>query len=249
MRWVVLDTETTGLSPLNGDRIVEIGAIEVSRRSICRDKVFHHYLNPERDIPEEVVRIHGISNDKVKDAPVFADIADDFLAFIKDATLIIHNAGFDLGFLMHELQLCGRPDIASVPVIDTLVYARKRHPNQRNNLDALCDRYGIERGHRSLHGALLDAELLAEVYLAMTGGRQFSLADDMPAKPARSFVRLPSHLGQRNERAETAPLTKRKPVPISEEEMASHRALLERIHRESNGQTIWPLEDALPPSA
>lgn len=238
MRLVVLDTETTGLSPLNGDFMVEIGAVEIDRRTIT-GRTFHHYLNPGRDIPEEVVRIHGISNEKVKDAPSFADIAADFLEFIQGATLVIHNAAFDLAFIMNELRLHGFPGIDHVPVIDTLAYARRRHPHQRNSLDALCDRYGIDRGKRTLHGALLDSELLAEVYLAMTGGRQFSLTDGVPRQPAASFVQFPAQAGHRDEKAETAPLTRRRPLTISEEEQAAHRALLERIHRESGGRTIW----------
>ncbi len=239
MRLIVLDTETTGLSPLSGDRMVEIGAIEICQRTIRQDRVFHHYLNPGRDIPEEVVRIHGISNDKVRDAPAFVDVAGDFLDFIRGATLVIHNAAFDLSFIMHELRLHGLPAIDDVPVIDTLAYARKKHPHQRNSLDALCDRYGIERGHRQLHGALLDSELLAEVYLAMTGGRQFSLADGIPRQPASAFVQLPEQTGRRDEKAETAPLMQRRPLQVSAEEQAAHLALLERIHRESQGKTIW----------
>jgi len=238
MRLVVLDTETTGMSPLNGDFMVEIGAVEIHQRTIT-GRTFHHYLNPGRDIPDEVVRIHGISNEKVKDAPRFADVAREFLAFIEGATLVIHNAAFDLAFIMNELRLNDMPGIDDVPVIDTLAYARKRHPHQRNSLDALCDRYGIDRAQRTLHGALLDSELLAEVYLAMTGGRQFSLADGIPRQPAASFVQFPAQAGRRDEKAETAPLMRRRPLTISEEEQAAHRALLERIHRESQGKTIW----------
>ncbi len=235
----MLDTETTGLSPLNGDRMVEIGAIEVRHRSVQADRVFHHYLNPGRAIPQEVVRIHGIDDAKVRDAPCFADIAEDFLAFIEGATLVIHNASFDLGFIMNELRLAGLADIQHVPVIDTLAYARKRHPHQRNNLDALCDRYQIERGHRELHGALLDSELLAEVYLAMTGGRQFSLGMDIPSQPASSFVQLPEQARGRDEQAETANIMQRKPPPIAAEDIEAHQAMMERIHRESEGQLIW----------
>lgn len=240
MQLIMLDTETTGLSPLGGDRIVEIGAVRVSHRRIDRKHVFHHYLNPDRHIPEEVVRIHGIDDAKVKDAPRFADIGESFLEFIAGATLVIHNAAFDLGFLMHELRLAGLPDIADVPVIDSLQVARKRHPQQRNNLDALCDRYNVERGHRTLHGALLDAELLAEMYLAMTGGRQFSLDMDSTVHPASNFVQLPESSSGRAEKAETAALMRRPSLPVDEEDMASHRQMLERIHRES-GQAIWLL--------
>jgi len=239
MRLIMLDTETTGLSPMNGDRIVEIGAVEVLHRTIRPDTKFHHFINPERHIPEEVVRIHGIDDAKVKDAPKFADVAAEFLELIEGATLVIHNAAFDLGFIMNELRLAGMPGIGHIPVIDTLGYARKKHPNQRNNLDALCDRYSIERGHRTFHGALLDAELLADVYLAMTGGRQFSLASDIPRQPASAFVQLPEAAGSRDEQAETAALMRRKPLPLPEEDMLAHQQLMERIHKESGGQPIW----------
>ena len=243
MQLIMLDTETTGLSPLGGDRIVEIGAVRVSHRRIDRKQVFHHYLNPDRHIPEEVVRIHGISDKDVKNAPRFADIGEAFLDFIRGSTLVIHNAAFDLGFLMHELRLAGLPDITDIPVIDSLELARKRHPQQRNNLDALCDRYNIERGHRTLHVALLDAELLAEMYLAMTGGRQFSLDMGATVHPASNFVQLPETSSGRAEKAETAALTRRPSLPVGDEDMQAHRLLLERIHKES-GQAIW----LLPPS-
>jgi DNA polymerase-3 subunit epsilon len=235
----MLDTETTGLSPLNGDRMVEIGAIEVLHRTVQTERKFHHILNPERHIPEVVVRIHGIDDAKVKDKPTFKNIAQEFLNFIEDATLVIHNASFDLGFIMNELHLNGFDSIKHMPVIDTLAYARKKHPHQRNNLDALCDRYNIERNHRKLHGALLDSELLAEVYLAMTGGRQFSLSMDMPNQPAASFVQLPGQSKGRNEQAETADMMKRKSLPIHPNEHAAHKTMMARIHKESKGQSIW----------
>jgi len=236
---IMLDTETTGLSPQNGDKIVEIGAIEVSHRRIRQDQKFHRHINPERHIPAEVVRIHGIDDERVKNEPTFREIADEFLSFIDGATLVIHNAPFDLGFIMHELVAAGKPGIDDIPVIDTLEYARKRHPQQRNNLDALCDRYGIERGHRELHGALLDSELLADVYLAMTGGKQFSLTGDAQAKPAASYVQLPKQTRSRDEQAETAELMRRKPVTVCEEDHQAHLAMMERIHKESGGQVIW----------
>jgi len=241
MRLIMLDTETTGLSPLNGDRMVEIGAIEVLNRKVLsgEEHVFHCYINPERDIPAEVVRIHGINNAKVKDAPTFRDIAQKFLDFIAGSTLVIHNASFDLGFIMHELRLHGLPGIETMPVIDTLAFARKKHPNQRNNLDALCDRYQIERGHRELHGALLDSELLAEVYLGMTGGRQFSLGMDVPSLPASSFVQLPEQSRGRDEQRETAQMMQRKTLHIEDHEHAAHFSMLQRIHKESDGKLIW----------
>ena len=239
MRLIVLDTETTGLSPLNGDRMVEIGAIEIHQRKISNQRIFHKYINPGRPIPKEVVRIHGIDDNKVANEKSFAEIADDFLDFIDGATLVIHNAPFDLGFIMNELRECGKRDISQTPVIDTLSVARKRHPHQRNNLDALCDRYNIERGHRELHGALLDSELLAEVYLAMTGGRQFSLGMDIPSQPAANIVQLPERSRKRDEQAETAKVMRRKALPILEEEHAAHLTLMQRIHSESEGKLIW----------
>ncbi|MBL4775457.1 MAG: DNA polymerase III subunit epsilon [Mariprofundus sp.] len=241
MRLIMLDTETTGLSPLNGDRMVEIGAIEVlNRKVLSGDKhVFHQFINPERNIPAEVVRIHGINNAKVKNEPTFKEVAQKFLDFIEDATLVIHNASFDLGFIMHELYLHGLPNIQDMKIIDTLAFARKKHPNQRNNLDALCDRYAIERGHRELHGALLDSELLAEVYLAMTGGRQFSLGMDIPSLPASSFVQLPEQSRGRDEQAETAGLMQRKALPIEDHEHEAHFSMMQRIHKESDGKSIW----------
>jgi len=241
MRLIMLDTETTGLSPLNGDRMVEIGAIEVLNRKVLSgdSHVFHHYINPERDIPAEVVRIHGINNAKVKDKPAFREIAQDFLDFIKGSTLVIHNASFDLGFIMNELRLNGFPNIQDIQVIDTLAFARKKHPHQKNNLDALCDRYQIDRGMRELHGALLDSELLAEVYLGMTGGRQFSLGMDIPSQPASSFVQLPERSRGRDEQAAPARIVKREALPIADHEHAEQLAMMQRIHRESEGKAIW----------
>ncbi len=220
--------------------MVEIGAIRVFRREIRKDDVFHCYLNPGRPIPEEVVRIHGISDTDVKDAPKFADVAESFLSFIKGATLVIHNASFDLGFLMNELHLAGFPDMAQVPVIDSLGFARKRHSGQRNSLDALCDRYRIDRSKRALHGALLDAELLAEVYLAMTGGRQFSLNMDPVTQAAGTFVQLPESTRRRAEQAETANMMRRETPPLDESDVKAHQKMLSRIHTES-GQAIWLL--------
>ncbi len=239
MRLIMLDTETTGLSAFSGDRIVEIGAVEVVNRHLDPEKSFHHYVNPGRPIPAEVVRIHGISDAHVKDKPPFAEVAGAFLEFIAGATLVIHNAPFDLGFIMNELHLAGLPPIDTVPVIDTLDLARKRHPQQRNNLDALCDRYRIERGHRTLHGALLDSQLLAEVYLEMTGGRQFSLDSGVQPRAASTFVRLPEQASQRDEKVETATLTRRQSPPIQPQEIEAHAALMARIHKESDGKAIW----------
>lgn len=178
MRQVILDTETTGIDPKDGHRLVEIGAVEMVNRRFT-GRTYHQYINPERHIDAEVVAVHGIDDAKVANEPVFAKIADEFWAFIEGAELVIHNAPFDVGFIDHELGMLNRqrPTSPLGPVrdhcriLDTLTMARAMHPGQRNNLDALCKRYDIDNGHRVLHGALLDAEILAEVYLAMTGGQ------------------------------------------------------------------------------
>jgi len=240
MRYVILDTETTGLSPQRGDKMVEIGAIAVHNREVSGE-VFHRYINPLRDIPQEVVRIHGITEKKVKHEPAFPDIADAFLDFIAGSTLVIHNAAFDLNFIMSELLAAGKKDISEMPVIDTLDMARKQFSGQKNSLDVLCDRFGIERNHRKLHGALLDSELLAEVYLAMTGGRQFSLALDVETRKAISFVRgkLPQRQSQLQEQSETAAITQRKAPPLLEQDQQAHSLMLKRILQESGGSLIW----------
>lgn len=173
MRQVVLDTETTGLDTSEGHRIIEIGAIEIINRQVT-DRFYHQYLNPERDIDAGAEAVHGISLESLQDKPKFTEVCDEFLEFIRDAELIIHNAEFDIGFLNYELQ-CMQHDIKDLhdicAVTDTLKDARKMHPGQRNSLDALCKRYEIDNSHRELHGALLDAQILADVYLAMTGGQ------------------------------------------------------------------------------
>ncbi|MBR2512711.1 MAG: DNA polymerase III subunit epsilon [Halomonas sp.] len=178
MRQVILDTETTGIDPKDGHRLVEIGAVEMINRRFT-GRTYHQYINPERHIDAEVVAVHGIDDAKVANEPVFAEIAEAFWAFIDGAELVIHNAPFDVGFIDHELTMLSQrhkaPALGPVRehcrILDTLVMAREKHPGQRNNLDALCKRYDIDNGHRVLHGALLDAEILAEVYLAMTGGQ------------------------------------------------------------------------------
>jgi len=237
MRLIMLDTETTGLSPQSGDRMVEIGAIEVSQRRIQRKRKFHQYINPGRSIPEVVVRIHGIDDAKVKDKPSFVDIAPDFLKFIEGATLVIHNAPFDLAFIMYELAKAGLPNIGNMPVIDTLVMARKRFPHQRNTLDALCDRHGIEHAHRTLHGALLDAELLAEMYLAMTGGNQFSLSVDVESKLASNIIHLPETGSSHKKTTPLAPQRKALTIPAHDEK--AHQMMMQRIDKESKGHAVW----------
>lgn len=175
MREIVLDTETTGLSPGNGDRLVEIGCVELVNRFLT-GRHYHVYVNPERDMPDAAFAVHGLSSEFLADKPKFAEIADDFLAFIGNDPLVIHNADFDMGFLNAELR---RADLAALPqdrAINTLILARRKHPGVSNRLDDLCQRYGIDNSRRTKHGALLDAELLAEVYIELMGGRQTALS-------------------------------------------------------------------------
>jgi DNA polymerase III subunit epsilon len=174
MREIILDTETTGLSPLTGDRLVEIGCVELINH-IPSGKTYHVYLNPERDMPKEAEAIHGLSGAFLKDKPLFKTVVQDFLAFVSDTPLIIHNASFDMGFINAELGRVGLTAIPPSQVIDTLQMARRSHPMGPNSLDALCKRYGIDNAKRTKHGALLDAELLADVYLELIGGRQTAL--------------------------------------------------------------------------
>ena len=183
MREIVLDTETTGLDPLNGDRLVEIGCIELVNR-IPSGQTFHRYLNPERSMPAEAFAIHGLADGFLKDKPLFAEIADDLVDFLGDAPLVIHNAGFDIGFLNAELDRTGRPPISRERLVDTLLIARRKHAGASNRLDDLCVRYSIDHSHRTKHGALLDAELLAEVYVELIGARQAQLVLSQTATPS-----------------------------------------------------------------
>jgi DNA polymerase-3 subunit epsilon len=190
MRQIVLDTETTGLDPLQGHRVIEIGCLELVNRRLT-GRQFHVYLNPEREVEHGAFKVHGISDEFLADKPLFHQISDEFMAFIKGSELIIHNAPFDIGFLKAELQRISwpKPIHDYCEVLDTLVLAKQKHPGQRNNLDALCKRYGVNNSNRELHGALLDAELLAFVYLAMTGGQidLFAIESENPTEsPADS---------------------------------------------------------------
>jgi DNA polymerase III subunit epsilon len=228
-RQVVLDTETTGLEPRLGHRIIEIAAVEVQGRCLT-DNRFHRYLNPDREIDAGAMDVHGISLDFLLDKPRFGDVAREFLDFIREAELIIHNAGFDVGFLDHELALIGleRLDKHCVSVIDTLKLARDLHPGQKNNLDALCRRYGIDNSARALHGAMLDAELLAEVYLAMTRG-QDSL--DMEIMPRQASSNEPAGFA-RDYRLNV--------LLANSDEQSAHRNLLGQM-----GKVCPPLWDSL----
>ena len=174
MREIIFDTETTGLDPQSGDRLVEIGCVEMVNR-VTTGRTYHAYFNPERSMPSAAEAVHGLSETFLSDKPRFAEKADEMLAFISDSPLVAHNAGFDFGFINMELLLCGREPVSLDRMIDTVALARMRHPGAKNSLDALCTRYGIDRSHRTKHGALLDAELLAQVYVELTGGRQIGL--------------------------------------------------------------------------
>lgn len=233
MRQVVLDTETTGIDPKQGHRIIEIGCVEMIGRKLTK-RHFHAYVNPDREVEEEAFRVHGISNEFLADKPRFHEIAQEFFDFIKGAELIIHNAPFDIGFMDHEFaRLGGYPKTHEVcRVFDSLVYARKKHPGQKNNLDILCKRYGIDNSHRELHGALLDSEILADVYLLMTGGQtSLGLANNSDSEGKEEgdvdAIRRLSH--------------DRKPLKIiraSQLELDSHEERLNLIDKKS-GQSLW----------
>ncbi|MFK8026488.1 MAG: DNA polymerase III subunit epsilon [Gammaproteobacteria bacterium] len=232
MRQIVLDTETTGLETSDGHRIIEIGAVEIINRQVT-DHFYHQYLNPERDIDAGAEEVHGISLASLQNKPKFQDVCEEFLTFIRDGELIIHNAAFDVGFLNYELK-CVSHELKDVheicKVIDTLKEARKLHPGQRNSLDALCKRYEIDNSHRELHGALLDAQILADVYLAMTGGQvSLSLAATTQAQKKDKHARK-----QATKMHDLAILS------ASQEELAEHEKMLQHI-AQSNGKqtTIW----------
>ncbi|MHA6689240.1 DNA polymerase III subunit epsilon [Devosia sp. A449] len=223
-REIVLDTETTGLSPNSGDRLVEIGCVELINH-IPSGRHHHVYINPQRSMPEEAFRVHGLSEEFLSDKPLFAAVAADFREFIGDATLVIHNAPFDMGFLNAELGKLGQPPLSN-PVIDTVMLARQKHPGARVSLDAMCKHYGIDNSRRTLHGALLDSEILAEVYLELLGGKQVSLAliaeDQMSGADAIA----------------TRTIAARRPVALpsrlSESERAAHEKLVATL-----GDSIW----------
>ena len=227
MRWVILDTETTGLDLDDGHRIVEIGAVEVLNRAVTgRD--FHTYLNPDRDSDPGALEVHGLTTEFLQDKPRFKDVAQDFLSFVDGAELIIHNAPFDLKFLDAELGKLGLASVTTVsgPVTDSLAYAKSLYPGKRNSLDALCERYAISNKHRTLHGALLDSRLLAEVWLAMTRGQDsLAIEDDVQttqtlASSQREFFDLPA-------------------IDVSQEEATAHLDYLATLDETSDHKTVW----------
>jgi DNA polymerase III subunit epsilon len=217
MREIVLDTETTGLKPVDGHRVVELGCVELLNR-IPTGATFHVYLNPERDMPAEAFAVHGLSADFLKDKPRFAEVADDFLSFIGDSPLVAHNASFDHAFICHELKRVARPEIPHDRVVDTLMLARRKFSAGSYSLDALCSRFGIDNSRRTKHGALLDAEILAEVYLELIGGRQATLG-------LAEAIELPAGVV-----TEGAIILRTRPEPlkvrISEAELEAHRAFI-----------------------
>jgi DNA polymerase-3 subunit epsilon len=234
MRQIFLDTETTGLSAENGDRVIEIGCVEMVRRKLTGDNK-HFYLNPERDSHEDALKVHGISNEFLKDKPKFSAVVDELLDYLQDAEIIIHNAPFDISFLNKELDRLGRPPLKTVigQVIDSLVMAKELFPGKRNSLNALCDRLEVDNSGRTLHGALLDAELLADVYINLTRGQNTLMmevegstpeGDSAPLVDLRMFV---------------LPL-----LAANDQEVADHEILLTQIDKASKGKTVWRAMDA-----
>jgi DNA polymerase-3 subunit epsilon len=228
MRQIVLDTETTGLNPRTGDRVIEIGCVEIVNRKLTGNN-YHRYINPERDSDEAALAVHGLTTEFLSDKPKFHEIAEELRAFIQDAEVIIHNAPFDLGFLNHEFERLGLPPFVKhcSNVIDTLVHAKELHPGKRNSLDALCDRYGISNAHRKLHGALLDSELLADVYLAMTRG-QNTLSMDVEVEAAGG-----------GELIEAGPLGEIIVLRALEDELAEHDNVLAALDKGVKGECVW----------
>lgn len=236
MRQVVLDTETTGLEPTQGHRIIEIGCVELVGRKLT-GRHYHQYINPDREIDAGAIEVHGITNEFLADKPSFQQIFQDFLAFVDGAELVIHNAPFDIGFIDHEFRLLGAASPGQLEkyctVVDSLVMARQKHPGQRNSLDALCSRYAVDNSQRDLHGALLDAEILADVYLLMTGGQTNLLlsSEDSQGSGANS--------GDTAIRRLSADRPALKVIAASEPELAAHEERLKEIDKASGGNNRW----------
>ena len=231
MRQIFLDTETTGLSPEHGDRVIEIGCVELLNRKLSGNNL-HFYLNPGRDSHEEALKVHGLTSEFLRDKPVFEAVADDLLAYLQGAEVIIHNAPFDMGFLNKELALLGRAPLREVvlSVTDTLALAKEMFPGKRNSLDALCSRLGVDNSGRTLHGALLDAELLADVYINMTRGQEALLID------AGS-----SHGDGQQVQTIDLSVFKLPVLSANEQEMAAHEQVLTELDKASGGKTVWRL--------
>lgn len=220
MREIIFDTETTGFDPQNGDRMVEIGCIEMVNR-VVTGQTYHAYFNPDRSMPAAAEAVHGLSDVFLADKPRFAECAEELLEFLGDSPLVAHNAGFDFGFLNAELAICGREAVCKTRMIDTVALARIRHPGAKLSLDALCTRYGIDRSHRTKHGALLDSELLAQVYVELTGGRQIGL--ELAADGSHDSISAPRLQHRKREFREP------RPHFASEQELAAHAEFLKSI--------------------
>ena len=232
MRQIVLDTETTGLEPAQGHRIIEIGCVEMINRRLTGNH-YHQYIQPDREIDDGAIEVHGISNEFLADKPIFEDIVEDFLRYVKGAELIIHNAPFDVGFINSELQRYEKdhPAIETLcAIIDTLALARELHPGQKNNLDALCRRYDVDNSHRELHGALLDAEILADVYLRMTGGQEALFVESQQQS---------MEIGQQEIIRIGTERPALKIVYADQAEVAAHEQRLQAIQKASGGQCVW----------
>ncbi|NKB61966.1 MAG: DNA polymerase III subunit epsilon [Gammaproteobacteria bacterium] len=233
MRQIILDTETTGLETSQGHRIIEVGAIEMINRRLTQNR-FHQYINPEREIDEAAQEVHGISLESLQDKPLFGDLAQELFDFLKGAELIIHNAPFDVGFLNHEFKLAGHGESLigeHCTILDTLAMARSKHPGQKNNLDALCRRYDVDNTQRTLHGALLDAEILADVYLMMTGGQTTLLGENED---------ITEYNSQRTKAVYHADTHISTPIILaSEEEMQGHEQWMQLIEKSTGEKAIW----------
>jgi DNA polymerase III subunit epsilon len=229
MRQIVLDTETTGLSAEGGDRIIELGCVELYARKLTGNNL-HFYFNPERDSHEDALRVHGISNEFLRDKPKFAELAEDILSYVQDAEIIIHNAAFDIGFLNKELERLGKPPFKDhvSGVIDTLAMAKEMFPGKRNSLDALCDRLEVDNSGRTLHGALLDAELLADVYINMTRGQEALIMESVDTASEKTTV-VSRDLSQF-----VLPV-----LAANEQEIAAHDEVLAQMDKASGGKTVW----------
>ncbi|RUM92129.1 MAG: DNA polymerase III subunit epsilon [Thiomicrospira sp.] len=231
MRQILLDTETTGFDPKNGDKIIEIGAVELIKRKLTHNN-YHQYIQPERDVPIDAIEVHGITNEFLEGKPVFSEVVDEFMEYVAGAELIIHNAPFDVGFINHELSQLSHNKWGKIEdhctITDSLKMARKAYPGQRNSLDALCKRFLIDNSNRTLHGALLDSEILADVYLAMTGGQTaLVLADEEGSSSDASRVNL---------NTQRAPL---KVLKASAEELAAHNGKLQQISEKCGNTITW----------
>ncbi|MBU3737073.1 MAG: DNA polymerase III subunit epsilon [Methylobacterium sp.] len=228
MRQIFLDTETTGLDPAQGHRVIEIAAVEVINRRLTH-RHFHVYLNPDREIDPGAQEVHGITLEFLQDKPRFADVVDEMLEFVQGSQLVIHNAPFDLGFLNHELGMLERPRLEGCceGIVDTLKMAKELRPGQRNNLDALCRHYGVDNSTRTLHGALLDAELLADVFLAMTRGQESLMMDIRPEAPALSGT------------TEVRPGGRQRVILADAAELAAHQAYLRDMDKAADGGSLW----------